>query len=328
MPVVTRLASLLGKPVRDKRGAIKLDDDAIVKLIVKADKKPDPPRNNPKGYIHVSSLIRGECPRALALRKLNGVFYDELATGATRIMWELGRAAEKHVRAQLIASLPPLQVYGQWQCPCHNPKAERYGRTREGFAEDTGRCVRCGHPAMIYVELDLECDSYFVTGHPDFILILDGCIYPVEIKSITNSANANKNKEGFNTIEKAMVNHVLQVSCYHRMLTPLSKKLGIPLGQKAIVLYVGKDFDGFRTPYPYKQFNINPFEHKLTIQEIFNDARMTYLATRGGGAMPPRLDLCPTPGSKCAAGCDMVHQCFAKAKKAASPHVNPIILRD
>lgn len=319
MPVITRLASLLGKPIRDRNtGAIQLADDALIRLIVKQDKKPDPPRTNPKGYIHVSSIIRGECPRAISLRKLNKIVYDERATGAVRIMWELGRAAEKHVRAQLIATLPPLQVYGQWKCPCHT--TERPGRTREGFAEDKGKCVRCGHSAMIYVELDLECDSYFVTGHPDFVLILDGCIYPVEIKSITNSANANKNKEGFNTLEKPMVNHILQVACYHRMLAPLAKKLGIPLGQKAIVLYVGKDFDGFRTPYPYKQFNVSPFAHKLAIQEIFNDAKAAYLGyTASPTVLPPRLDLCPHPGSKCAGGCDMVHQCFAKSKLPSGP---------
>jgi hypothetical protein len=149
----------------------------------------------------------------------------------------------------------------------------------------------------------------------------------VEIKSITNSANANKKKEGFNTLEKPMVNHVLQVSCYHRMLAPLAKKLGVPLGQKAVVLYVCKDFDEFHHPYPYKQYNVNPFEHRQTIQELFEDARMTYKGARG--TLPPRLDICTSPGSACASGCDMVHYCFAKQKTVVSgQYQHPLILRE
>lgn len=320
MPVVTQLASLLGKPVRSKGGALSLSANALVNLIVREDKKPDPPRIHPKGFIHVSSLIYGECPRAIALRYAHNAFQDERASGGKRVMWAIGRGAEKHVREQLIRSLPSHQVYGNWQCPCKF-------RKREGHSYDPIKCVRCGQPATEYVELDLESSAYFVTGHPDFILLLDGCIYPVEIKSINNSANANKKKQGFNTLEKPMVNHILQVSCYHRMLQPLAKKLGVPLGQQAIILYVCKDFDEFHHPYPYKQYNINPFEHKGTIQELFEDGKAAYLGSRG--MLPPRLDVCTHSGAKCASACDMVHQCFAKqAKVAATGPSKVIILRD
>lgn len=301
MPVITQLASLLGRTAEVKP-KLSLAPDALVKLIVARDKIPDPPRVNPKGYIHVSSLIRGVCSRMLSLQHRFNNFPPEYVNGATRVMWQMGREVERHVRAQLIAALPPLQVYGQWKCVCGK-------RTREGTAQDSHRCSRCGSFASIYVELDLEDDEYYVTGHPDFVLILDGLMYPVEIKSLGNSPSANSRKEGFDTIKGPFVNHELQVSSYHKMLQPIANRIGIPLGRVAIILYVSKDFNGFKSPYPYKEYHIDPFARKELIFQLFRDGRAAYHGAKT--MLPPRLNACSSAGTKCALGCLMVKECFA-----------------
>lgn len=301
MPVVTHLAALLGRRLDDRTKAA-LAPDALVKLIVSRDRLPDPPRIHPKGYIHVSSLVRGDCPRAMSLQRRFNAFSATNVNGATRIMWKLGRAAEVHVRTQLIASLPASQVFGQWKCPCGK-------REREGLGSDDNKCNRCGFPATEYVELDLADDTNYVTGHPDFILILDGQFFPVEIKSLGNSKSANERKEGFDSIVKPFTNHVLQVSCYHKMLDPVAKRLGMPMGASALILYVSKDFNGFKSPFPYKEYHVNPFAHKPIIQAMFKDARASYLGVNG--TPPPRLNACSSAGTKCALACNMAVRCFA-----------------
>lgn len=300
-PVLTQLASLLGRSIESK-SPVSLGENTLVHLIVKQDKVPEPPRIHPKRYMHVSALVKGACPRSLSLERRFNKFQSTTVTGAMRIVWEIGRKVEQHVRSQLVASVPARQIYGQWKCPCGS-------RTREGMALDDNACKRCGLPASQYVELDLEDDNYYVTGHPDLVLILDGAIYPAEIKSLGNSKSANDRNEGFNTIYKPFVDHVLQVSCYHKMLVPLSKRLGLPLGKTCIILYASKDFDGFRAPYPYKEFHINPFDFKEDVQRMFNEAREAYNGIQG--ILPPRLHACSSAGTKCALRCPNVHECFA-----------------
>lgn len=315
MPVIRRLSAILGKGVPEKdRQRIALKSNTITKLIVEADKVPDPPRVSESGYIHVSSLIRGECPRFLALQKKHKHYKNEFANGATRLMWEIGRAVERHIRAQLIATLPPEQVYGCWKCPCYrekgnhkNPSKPR-GRFREGFAKDSGSCSFCGQPAMIYVEVDLTSELYRVCGHPDLILVFDGLLYILEIKSLTNSKSANDKKEGFDTLEKPFVTHVLQSASYNRMAVPLARRLGIPLAKEVIILYASKDFNGFKSPYPYKEFHVNPFPYKNVIQSLFADAKTAYEGAEG--VLPPRLDACTSASSKTACNCPLVHSCF------------------
>lgn len=302
MPVITQLAALLRAGKVPSPHVNKLTPDTLVKLIVSRDRIPDPARNHPKGYIHVSGLIRGDCPRFLSLQKRLNHYPDNRVNGATRIMWKLGRAAEQHVRDQLIAALPSEQVWGNWRCHCGK-------RRREGHSYDKDTCIICGHRADIYEELDLENDTYFVTGHPDFIVFIDGKIYPIEIKSLTNSKSANAKGEGFDSINGPFVNHVLQVSCYHRMLMPLSRRLGLPLAEQALVLYVSKDFNGFQVPYPYKEFHVNPYEYKPQIQTMFEEAKSAYLGAKG--MLPQRLTTCANASTKCASKCSLVHPCFA-----------------
>lgn len=168
---------------------------------------------------------------------------------------------------------------------------------------------------MDYYELDLEDENYYVTGHPDLILIFNARLYPVEIKSLGNSKSANAKGEGFDTITKPFVNHALQVSSYHRMLTPLSKRLGLPLGESALILYASKDFNGFKSPYPYKEYHLTPYDYKQFIQQMFVEARAAYMGVHN--TLPPRLNACSSAGTKCALGCPLAHHCFALPSTAA-----------
>jgi hypothetical protein len=307
MPVVRKLAGLLGKRQPDKAPLI-LKPDAITKVIVNQDRKPEAARVNRLGYNHVSSLIRGDCPRALVIQRIFNLTFDNFVNGATRIMWEIGRAVEKHIRKQIIAALPPEQVYGCWKCPCHTD--DKPGLLREGIAVSDDRCVKCGHPADIYVEVDLVDHTHKVIGHADTILILGGTLYPMEIKSLTNSGNANKTGDGFDTLTSPFVDHKLQVSSYHKMLVPVARRLGLNLGNEAVILYASKDFNGFKSPYPYKEFHISPLEHKPTIDVLFKESKDVFDSAKAR-VLPSRLTTCSNANTKVACKCPFVHYCFA-----------------
>lgn len=273
----------------------------LVKLISRQDNRPERERIGGE-FTHVSALINDVCPRKAALARLYPIVSYNPVSGAHRVMWEIGRAVEKHVRKQLIEGLNYQNVYGMWHCSC---KKVRY----EGWHKPSKICGTCGTPSNIYEELTLKCKEYGMSGNPDLIMTLDDMIGFVEIKSITNSKSANERKEGFATLVEAQANHCLQVSSYKRLGLSLSSRLRMPLHEHCIVLYFAKEFD-FRLPVPYKTFEIRPEKREKTIQAMFEDGKSIMNAT--DQTLPPRLHACRSAKSDKAMKCAACNLCFSK----------------
>lgn len=268
-------------------------------VVESMDRRPDPPRPNHDNLVHVSSLIRGECPRAIALSIMHKTYHPQAVRSAQRIVWAIGRAVETYVRAQIIEALGADMAYGKWKCPC-------------GSLEYVGRggspkvCGACESQATVYYEEPLRDKKHGLVGNPDLILLLGGRILPVEIKSIKTTTTDQH--QGFDTLRNdALTDHALQVACYHRMAAlTLTKKLGMRMAKRPVVFYAAKDF----TPgSAYKEMTVHLEEYESQVDSIFEDAKLVKEMVAGGLAIP-RLGMCSKHTSTNALKCGMVHACF------------------
>jgi hypothetical protein len=162
--------------------------------------------------------------------------------------------------------------------------------------------------ADIYKEVDLTSEEYKVSGHPDFYLVVGGKLYPMEIKSMGNSASANSRGQGFDTLEKAQADHCLQVSSYHRMSVQTAKDIGVDLAPTCILTYVSKDFNERKAPFPYKEYHVNPFTYKPQVTAIFDEGKAIHAGV--SGVLPPRLGVCTKPTDKTPSKCSTCVACF------------------
>lgn len=239
------------------------------------------------GYVHVSSLI-GMCARRQVLAGLHERTVQESVTGGHRVMWALGKAAEKHARQQLIAGWGYQSVFGRWECRCGALETRGYHDSRR-------RCERCGESANTYEELTLFDHTHRIVGNPDLLFRDHGFFVPLECKSMTG--------EQFKELREPKPDHIHQAIMYRHLL----EANGFPAHDEAIILYVNKNF---MFGSPYKEFHVNtrsPANEALIARSLEEAARV-----RDGfreGVPPPRL-MCDSVHHPEAKKCPLVGLCF------------------
>lgn len=237
-------------------------------------------------YLHASALVNdGFCQRAEVIGRRSGEAIIEPSWGAMRVVWALGRAAEHHVRTQLIKSMPG-NSYGDWSCPC--------GRSSHRGQFKRRTCGSCGHPVAIYGEAHIQSEDYRLSGSPDFVWVHREEFHLVEIKSIK--------RDGFEALVAPLLNHTHQVKLY----AYLYHLAGHRVSQTQRIIYVAKDYiqGGVYREFTVTQ-NFNAPEPWLT--RCLEDA----LVATQTAEVPPRLMACDNPNSARARRCPMVGTCFS-----------------
>lgn len=209
----------------------------------KLDKEDKTPTQNRAAtyttHVHVSSLAQNFCPRQYAIALKEDLALYESVTGGHKVTWELGRAAEKHVRAGFINQYGLKHIYAQWRCDCKKT-------VREGFYREIS-CEECGKPVDIFEEPDIWDDEHGVKGHPDLVFNYRQTLFVMEIKSM--------NKKDWEALTEPLPTHILQAGMYPRLL----RNKGLKVSPVVTFVYVGKEFVWGS---PYKEFHVDMSDPK------------------------------------------------------------------
>lgn len=265
----------------------------LTELITSRDRLPDDKgvRGNPN-YVHLSTLLRDFCPRRRILQERGEAIGDWNPRSADRVLWEIGRAAERHVRNQLIAALNYAGVLGQWSCRC--------GELRyEGFRSQAV-CRRCKDTANVYGELELYEHNLGIVGRPDMVLELDGKLVVLECKSIA--------LKGFNDLQQANADHVIQALSYRGLLAS-SVSNPAQVHDEVVLLYVAKDYSfqgGVYKEY-HVRFDAAQYDAGLS---IIGSSALGVKAMRESGQLPPRQAVCTSPDDRMPKNCAACAACF------------------
>ena len=255
-------------------------------------------------YLHASSLL-DFCPRAHALTELFEDFpgLEQTPRSSDRLVWALGREAEKHVRDSLARTMPDLAL-GHWRCLCGH-------RSHVGTLADVlnmegmSTCEMCNRDPIYYEELEWICEDAKVVGHTDFVYVMPDStqLRVVEIKSI--------NKRDFDRLTEPQTAHRLQAGIYQELMR---RNLGEDIGavsDEVTIFYVCKDYV---QGSPYKEYHVRMLSHHQTaIEHGFTMARQKAQRVQGS-ALPPRLGACSKSTNPRAAGCAMCGVCFGTAR--------------
>ena len=267
-------------------------DGFVVSCVKLADNAPEESRGG-SDFVHVSTLIGDKwCPRAHLIQSRHQQGQSSCVNSQLRIVWELGRAAEKHVRNQFIKMHGRHRVIGVWKCKCEQTE-------HIGPGTNNNLCPSCGTGTDTYNELPLIDPSINKTGNPDLIFIAkDDGLEVVEIKSIK--------KDAYELLFKADPDHVMQGRSYVNLLR--DKLPGRRVNGR--VLYVAKDYVRPNMS-PYMEFPIKEDaasdEHLDALDDSVEDMRAHEVA----GTLPDRLPSCSSPSSKKAKGCSACGLCFS-----------------
>lgn len=254
------------------------------------DRRPEEKRTNPGNYMHVSSLVRATCPRQAVLEvQSTGARGQRGSYAVERIVWALGRAAEKHVRNGLEAANPGL-LFGGWRCPCG---ALHVTMTHAPLAP----CGVCGKAAE-YEEPELISDDALLLGHTDALFATaPGKLGVMECKSIC--------KADFEALEAPQADHALQAALYRRMAAEM---LGEDRVSETItIFYVCK---AALRASPYKVFPLEPARSRQqTVDMLWQFAQERKRHVQAG-TLPPRVSACTSMLAKRAKGCSECAACF------------------
>lgn len=279
-------------PAQSARAMPIIGDSFLTDILDTMDKTPERQRlGDGEGeyghYTHVSSLI-GACDRQLALASQDGRTIMDAVTGGHRVMWEIGRAVEKHIRRQFIRSTGGRWAFGHWRCACH--------QTTHTGHQPAHHCPRCDKPLDEYVEYTLYDHENWIKGNPDLIIQIDGWTLPNEVKSM--------NPEDFKALTAPLGDHVFQVANYHRML----ELAGFRVFPFAKIIYCTKQF---KFGSPYKEYTVDMTAP--AIRTLLDDAVLVAQGLRRAREQStlPRRQLCTSHNSPRAKQCPFVVQCFS-----------------
>lgn len=267
--------------------------DGFVAACVKmADNAPEEDRGGSE-HVHVSTLISSKwCARAHLIQARHQQGQSACVNSQLRIVWKLGRAAEKHVRDQFIKMHGRHRVIGVWSCKCEQT-------THVGPGVNNNLCPTCGTGTDTYGELCLIDPAINKTGNPDLIFIAaDDGLEVVEIKSIK--------KDSFEALFKADADHILQCRSYVNLLRDKLPDRRV----NGRVLYVAKDYVRPNMS-PYLEF---PLAECASSDDLLYDLDDTVADMRvheAAGTLPDRLPTCDSPQSKKAKGCSSCGLCFS-----------------
>jgi hypothetical protein len=253
-------------------------------------------------YIPVANLIKEDfCARKwlLARRFAKGTDLQENVSGNMRIVWEMGRSVEKHIRNQLISFMKYENILGSWKCKCGH-------KNHKGFYSPSTICEKCGGVCDVYGEFTVTDKINGISGNPDFVYFnpKEQLYVPVEIKSIKKGKDKN-DKTGFLGLVNPVADHIIQLACYRRLLI----KNGFEVTNYGRILYCSKDFI---METPYKEFKVDLTEYDGILDLAWDKAKIIYdiIFFNRTGDLPQRLSSCSSASDKMAKDCKMCQLCF------------------
>jgi hypothetical protein len=276
-------------------------DEFLKQRVGSFDQRPESIRFGGE-YLHATSLL-DFCPRAHALVEGFEDFpgLEQTPRSCDRLVWALGREAEKHVRDSLAQTMPDLAL-GSWRCLCGN--TSHVGTLRDVLNNsEMHTCAKCERDPIYYEELEWVDDVAKVVGHSDFVYVLPDStkLRIVEIKSI--------NKRDFEKLTTPQAAHRLQAGIYQQLMR---HNMGDDMvDEKVTIFYVCKDYV---QGSPYKEYHVPMLaHHTAAIENGFDLARQR--ANRNAGAgLPPRLSACAKSTNPKAAGCALCGVCHSTNK--------------
>lgn len=271
-----------------------LAENSLTRLVQQQDGLPeDRGVRGDQNFIHLSSLLHDFCPRKRLLMERDEASGLWNPRSADRVLWEMGRAAERYCREQIIKSLNYSGVVGTWVCPCETTKYTGYYNPRV-------ICNQCRLPCKDYDEVQLYDHQAGVVGRPDMLVEFGGRLTVVEFKS--------KSAKLFNDLREPEVDHVLQGLSYRRKLLNVATNPE-RVNDSIVVFYVAKDYT-FRGSI-YKEYHVRfdnqQYQPGLT---VLRQQAMLTKQHREAGTLPPRLTQCTVPTSTTARNCSACSACF------------------
>lgn len=260
------------------------------KVVSMEDNMPEHVRID-KEYVHVSSMV-GWCPRQYALLVQKDQPPTKQVTGGHRVMWQVGRSVEQHIRTQYMKAVEFVGVYGVWSCKCGR-------QSHTGFIPESKKCVACGTHTNQFSELALKHPSYKVVGNPDMLTVIRGRIVPVEIKSMA--------AKQFDALKAPLGDHTFQLDCYgllaRDILTPAT---GLEVSDTSVIIYTTKDF---KYGSPYKEFHYKTSQAGARlVKSSFVEAKAV-IKSQSDGVLPKRTQ-CRSMTCPKAAKCPVAFECF------------------
>lgn len=254
-------------------------------------------------YIPVANLIKEDfCPRQWLLARMyakQSDMQDSNISGNMRIVWEMGRAVEKHIRNQLISFMQYNNILGNWSCKCGS-------KSHKGFFNKHLVCNKCEGLCDVYGEYTVVDKVNGVSGNPDFLYYnsKDSVYVPVEIKSIKKGKDKN-DKDGFLGMVKPVSDHIIQLACYRRLLI----KNNMEVSDYGRIIYCSKDFI---METPYKEYKVDLTIYDGILDLAWQKAKSIYdiIYYKRVGSLPKRLDVCTQAADKTAKSCKMCQLCF------------------
>lgn len=253
-------------------------------VVDRQDRLPDFERGA-DGYTHVSSAIDG-CARKMIIAAQEGIEVRRFTTGGHRVMWELGKAAERHVTKQFLDGSNLRGVWGVWSCGCGD-------FVHTGLVPDETRCVSCRKPRRRFSKARLSDDEYKLTGEPDLPFLIRGLMAVCEVKSMT--------PKDFEKLAAPKANHVIQAATYRAMFA----RRNFRVTDHVSIFYVNKQF---QFGSPYKEFVVNATipMWQSRVDEVFDFAAQV----RDGHIRLPQRT-CPERGAGAAKNCPCAEKCFS-----------------
>ena len=277
--------------------AVDIDAEFFIKIVESQDAIAEEKRHN-TGYTHVSTLLRGMCARKVRFQDEAETPEYEWAGGAQRIIWKMGRAAEKHIRESYIKGIKGKGVIGKWSCKC--------GRTTyEGEHRKQPACGTCRTAPLEYDELTLLDHEAGVCGNPDMLVMMgkDGKLYVVEIKSLKADGD-----DGFDALVAAKPDHVYQAASYRRLLIANGYE---NVSEKVLIIYVNKKYAFRGSPYKSFMVDVDIDGVEAVLDGAWEAARLVR-RSRIDGTIPERTE-CSSPQSQQAKKCPFVVDCFGRS---------------
>lgn len=255
--------------------------------------------------IHVSSLP-DVCPRAVALTAWSGgnVTTTLRPTYSNdRMIWAMGRAAEREIRDRVIPALGLGTVIGVWECPC-GADSDTYGKGEEEY-----RPCQCGRKTVSsYKELPMTDVEAGIIGNADLPYRAGDEVVITEIKSIKGDdfLRLPDNYEDLPSSMKDMAaSHTFQSMSYRR----LYQRNGHVVAPYTRILYASKNTV---RRAPYREYVV-PVTREIErrLDEEWDKARVIK-AFFDTGAIPPKLGCCNCLQATRAKNCPMVTLCFSR----------------
>lgn len=280
---------------------------ALGALLSAHDRRKEKLRVGGGDWIHVSSLVNGDCLRANALARMEGFKGEDKPRHADRLLWAIGKAVEKHIRTSMIDLFGPDNCVGLWSCACGKESHKGFGRF------DPDRCANCGTlKSSHYDEFHVVDEDHLLSGSIDFVVKPedDPRLTVVEIKSIkvVPKGGVRNSTPEFHTIESPQRGHALQALLYRKLLE-LNHHI---VSNEVLVAYGAKDYV-MESPYKIFEVDATAEENVMAVDNLMAMAK-EYADKFREGKLMPRLPACSSCNTSRAKACPMAAACFSRKK--------------